>query len=268
MARNAAKKRWIKALVLTVGVADCVGLYYAQQKLDTPVPDEVRYDRTAIMVPEEHNMFRAGEQPRFAAAAPQELAAPAAAAVSPVTRLAKADVTAPAPKLAAAAPVAKAAPAPAPAPQPRAIVTPHLAKVEKPAAAFHPAPAKLTGASQTAALTLAPAAKVTLAKAAAPARAAKAPKAPKNAAPASLAKLVPQPRGNSEFSQAFASFDAPVDASVQLELALPTIEPVRVGSPAADFASASAPQLETPLPAPTVELPPVTATADTPEAKL
>jgi hypothetical protein len=266
MARNTAKKRWIKAIVLTIGVADCAGLYYAQQKLSTPVPDAIRYDRTAIMVPEEHSMFHAGQPTTFA-----PVLAEATPAAAPVARLAKAepDATAPkpAPVFAAAAPVAPPAAKAAPAPAPRAVVTPHLARVEAPAATFHAAPARLTGAKHTASLAAAPApvTSLKLARAEAPAKAVKAAKPARKAA--SLASLVPKPRHHSEFTQAFSTFEAPVEATAQLELALPTIEPARVGAAATDFA-ASTPVLEVPIPAAPVELPPMSASADTPEAKL
>ncbi len=71
-------KRWIKAAVLTVGVADCVGLYYAQQRLNAPVPDKIRFDRTAIMVPDGHDRFRVGATVLLAEAAASSSVAVAA----------------------------------------------------------------------------------------------------------------------------------------------------------------------------------------------
>jgi len=271
MARNAAKKRWIKAIVLTVGVADCVGLYYAQQRLSTPVPDAIRYDRTAIMVPEEHNMFRAGAPAGLALASANATsqAIPAAPVAAPAAaQMARAD-RAPAPA-AKAAPVAAsrlAAAVPAvpvvksvPASRPRTVVTPHLARVEAPAAQFPAASATLAEVRHTAAL-VAP-------RAAPEAKVARARSQAASEAPSSrLAGLVPKARRHSEFAKAFAAFEAPASAAVPLELALPG-EPARVAAPAADFAASAVPLLEVPLPPPAVELPPVTATAETPEAKL
>ncbi|MBC2664082.1 hypothetical protein H7F51_00970 [Novosphingobium flavum] len=296
MARNTAKKRWITAIVLGVGVADCVGIYYAQHRLDTAVPDEVRFDRVAIMAPQQNDLFHLGQPSQLAQAdvAPAPSLAPAKAPALTAPKLAVAPAVKPAvkaapvsaPRLAAAvAPAAPPAAKAAPAPAPRAIVTPHLARVERPEPVFHAAPARLVGAQHSAALALAPAAPVARIKAAAakagaaklasagiaPAKAAAAKDtvSKRKAARSGLAALVPAPREHSEFSQAFAGFDSPVQASAQLELALPTIEPGKVGAPATDMASARANTvLDVPLPAPAVELPPVTATADNGEAKL
>lgn len=267
MAVNKSRKRWIKAVVLTVGVADCVGLYYAQHRLNQPVPDAIRYDPTAIMVPEENSMFRAGDAPQFASAEP--VAGPATAAV-PVPARAE-PALAPQMAKAEAAPVGApkpAAPSLAVAPAPRTVVTPHLARIEPVVPGFHAAPAQpakpaLTSAKQTAGLILAAKAE----KPAAPVKQAMTKVAKPAHHATSLARLVPQQRDRSEFSSAFAGFDAPVDQAQQLELALPTIEPARIGAAATDFA-AGTPALEVPIPAAPVELPPMSASADTPEAKL
>ena len=275
MARNASQRRWIKAAVIAFGVADCMGIYYAQQRLNQPVPDAIRYDRAAIMAPEDNAMFHAGPAPQLAMtdtrAVPQiapSATAPRAAVAKPVAQ----------PVLAAAAPQPSVAPAKA-AP----VVTPHLARVDAPAPNIHAASAKvlraaLTSQANTVAIALAaPAAKAPAAKTASSlTKTVKAPlrqtlakaspdRASSHAKPSSLVHLVPQPRQSSEFASAFASFDAPIQPTQQLELALPSVEQDRVAQP--DFA-VSSPALETPIPAAPVELPPVSASADTPEAKL
>ena len=169
--------------------------------------------------------------------------------------------------LAALQPVAKAAPKPAAPKAVAPVVTPHLATVAQPERVFHAAPARLTHAKHTAALALGtdlPTAKVTTigkAKAKAHGR-------------ASLARLVPQPRESSEFATAFAGMDSPI-AAQPLEATLPTVAATPVlsadASPVADdggLATAKGPVLENVLPAPQPELPPVSASADEPAAKL
>ena len=388
MGKSWTKKRWVKAAVLTVGIADCAGIYYANHRLGETVPDDVRYDTLAVTIPQSSNMFQAGDAnmfgtpesaptrsgpalavietatPEVAPAIPS-IAAPKAApevlelaaapkagvgaptihapalasaapvkATAPVKVAAAARVPAPAAHLAAApaapakaaapaapsasgrpaahlalaapvlhAPVAKAAaptraaqptasPAPhlaqrslegprgasvsrmlaamqpaakaaAPAPVAKAhasVLTPHLAKLEKPPAEFHPAASSVTSQHHTAALALgsvAPSAKVKASVHKAPARSA-----------ASLAGLVPKARETSEFASAFAGLDAPL-SSDQLELALPALDTADAAT-AADtgLASAASPVLENVIPVAPAELPPVSASADEPAAKL
>jgi len=331
MAAKTSRKKLIKAVVLTVGLADCVGIYLANDRLGESVPDSVRYDRTAYTVPESANMFHAAEPAMFAdaasakaavqpaapaarmaaraaapvlelaaapaakpaaaaplahalAAAAPVKAAPAPKAEAPVAQLAMAapakaapaaKVAAPAaPKLAVRSaegprkaamsrvlaslqPVAKAAPATAPAHA--AIVTPHLAKVERPEAVFHSSGAKIVSAKQTAALTLGHAAPAKSTLRHAPAKAA-----------TSLAGLVPKARSTSEFSSAFAGFDAPLAANVPLEQQFGPADGQRDGG--ADLArnQSASPVLELTLPeaAPAPELPAMTATAETADVPL
>jgi hypothetical protein len=139
--RGWSKKRWIKAVVLAVGVADCAGIYYAGHQLDHSVPDDVRYDRTAYAVPERLNQFHAGDTAMFADA--QAPLAPAAAdrasalpvAPAPAPQMAVADGAAPRAATRAAAPVlqlgaARSAAANRPA---LALVAPSIAPVHAPA---------------------------------------------------------------------------------------------------------------------------------------
>ncbi len=219
MAVNKSRKQLIKAIVLTVGVADCVGIYLVSSRLDTAVPDEIRYDMAAYTIPENTNIFHA-ERPAFAEAAAPKLAVAAARA-----------------------PVVKAAPVPAHA----AIVTPHLANVDKPDAGFRAAGAKITSARLTAGLVL---------DHAAPAKAV-----------VSLAGLVPKTRASLDFASAFSGFDTPLGANVPLEN---VVAPTAAGDGANAFAQngISAPVLEVVIPEAAPELPAMTAAADTPEAAL
>lgn len=281
MGKNVSRKRWIKFAVFAVGVADCAGIYYASHRLDNSVPDDVRFDRTAYSIPEASNQFHAGDAVMFAdGAAASTASAPAlasagkaafapklaAAALVTAASVARASATAPvaAPEgprssavsrmLAALQPAVKEAPiAPVRASQ-APVVTPHLARVERPAAVFHGA-RMLTDARATAGFTGAASAK--------PA-AGTAPASPRRSA-TSLAGLVPKARTHSEFTAAFASLDAPIQASQQLEHGLPVL-----ADSAGDrgFASASAPQLENVVPAPAAELPAFSASAEDPAAKL
>lgn len=292
MGKNWSRKRWIKAALLTVGIADCVGIYYANSRLGQTVPDEVRYDRTAYTIPESSNMFHGAATPMFADAAPASapVAAPPARASAPQLAqaeprrapLAHALGAAPAPqaaKLAVVEPAASkvekpasrlaegprastvsrmiSAMAPAAKAAPASVVTPHLAKIEKPSGRFDASPAKLVSSKQTASLALG--AQPTSAKVKPAAKAAKASTA--------LAHLVPKARERATFATAFAGMDVPLQAGQQLELQLPT--PALAANPVdTGLASAQNPVLETSLPAPAVELPPVSASADMPEAKL
>jgi len=193
MGKSWTRKRWVKAAVLTVGVADCLGIYYASHRLDNTVPDEVRYDRTAYTVPESSNMFHAGNTEMFADADDNGVthSSPALASASPAAA---------APAMAAAAPrpvelaVAPASPLRAPV-----LVGTSAVKV-KPAAPAHlalaapaPAPAKAAPAPVVKAK---PAIQAHLALAAptkiAPAPVAKAPTA-KAAPVARLAAAAPKP---------------------------------------------------------------------------
>jgi len=158
MGKSLSKKRWIKAAVLTVGVADCLGIYYASHRLDNTVPDEVRYDRTAYTVPESSNQFHAGNTAMFAdagdggvthggpalAVASTPAAHPAKAAAAPkVVELAAAPAArAAVPSLRAPVLVGDAAPVARPAPAARlAAAAPVKATPAKAAPLARPAPA-------------------------------------------------------------------------------------------------------------------------------
>jgi len=187
MGKSWTRKRWIKAAVLTVGVADCVGIYYASHRLDNTVPDEVRYDRTAYTVPESSNLFHAGNTEMFADAGNNSVThgSPAMASASSAPTAPKAVELAAAPATPLRAPVLVSAPAVTAKPAAPA----HLA-LAAPAAA----PAKVASAPLAKAKPAAPA---HLAMAAAPAKAAPAPvvKAPaaKSALFARLAVAAPKP---------------------------------------------------------------------------
>ena len=183
MGKSWTRKRWVKAAVLTVGVADCVGIYYASHRLDNTVPDEVRYDRTAYTVPESSNMFHAGNTEMFADAGNNSVThgGPALASASPAAQAPKAVELAAAPATPLRAPVLVSAPAVA----------------AKPAAPAHlalAAPAKAAPAPVVKAKAAAPAHLALAAPAAHPAQAAPAPVAKaKTAAPARLALAAPAP---------------------------------------------------------------------------
>ena len=303
MSANKSRKQLIKAIVLTVGVADCVGIYLANNHLGNSVPDDVRYDQSVYALPTGADTFRTqpamfanaapaatrpaaalpAAQPVLALGAPAKAAPDAPAAVVPAApRLAAASaaqtLTAPslaahiaAPKpegprsasitktLAALQPAPRAASAaPAPALAHAAILTPHLAKVERPEAGFRTTTtAKIADPARSASLALAHAAPAKASLHRAPAKSA-----------SSLAGLVPKARASSEFASAFAGFDAPLAANVPIENAATPADSPAQG--AFDFAhnQSAAPVLENVLPelAPAPE--PLNASADSAEAAL
>lgn len=246
MAVQGSRKRWIKGALLVIGVADCAGIYLAQKRLSTPVPDAVRYDRTAFMVPESSNRFRT-DPVQFAEAMP------------PVASLAAAEpVALTAPELAVGPSAGDIVPVAAPASGESSIPDAARNTARSPAGRMAAALAKPV---------------LTLGR--------PAPEKPTHTeftrAFAGLgtvrAEGVRTADGRTSAGRvATAQLDAPTTAGVQLELPFPTIEPSRVSSATVDFASGavrgSDHRLEAPLPAEVTELPPVSAAADAGIAQL
>ncbi len=67
MAKRNSRKQWLKAVVLTIGAADCVGIYVVNNRLSTPVPDDIRFD-IAHALPADQGIFRPDQpnSPSFA----------------------------------------------------------------------------------------------------------------------------------------------------------------------------------------------------------
>lgn len=271
MAKSNSRKQWIKALVLTVGVADCVGIYMINQRLTAPVPDEVRFD-TAYTMPIDVGTFRPEQ-----GAAPVLAIGPAAVAAKPaVADAAAAKNSRPAVALAPAA----AAPAAVSVARSNDVRAPVVAAAPR---AVSPAPERLRLANVKVAAVAVPAGTVTTRlKAAKPAvlavkaappearsvrvvtRTAKVMRTNK----ATLSRLVPAERDETVFASAFAGLDNPVAADQQLEQLQGPADPALaeaqgdvdfaqafVAPAAADNAAPEAPVSELPAMAPAQELP-------------
>lgn len=254
MAVDMSRKQLIKAIVLTVGVADCVGIYLVNQRLGTAVPDEVRFDQTAYVLPARADKFQT-QSATFADAA-SSLAAPRLVARTAAAKVEGPRDSAVTKTLAALQPAAKASP-PSAASANVAVITPHLARIERSEAGLRTSGARIASASETASLAL---------DHVAPAKASVRPASAKSAT--SLAGLVPRSRTSSEFTSAFAGFDSPLAANVPLEnTAAPHDGP---SDGAVDFAQkqSASPTLEVTLPEAVAAPEPMTATIDTPGATL
>lgn len=266
MAKSNSRKQWIKALVLTVGVADCVGIYLINQRLTAPVPDEVRFD-TAYTMPMDVGTFR----PEQVSAAPVLAIAPSPAAKPANASAAAAKNARPAVALAPAAgagarqddvrmPMAAAAPRSV-APAPERL---RLADVKVPAVAV---PAGTVTARLKSAKPAVLAARVGAPEARtvrAVTRTAKVMRTSK----ASLSRLVPAERHETVFASAFAGLDNPVAAGQQLEQLQGPADPALaeaqgdvdfaqafVAPAATDNAAPEAPAAELPAIAPAQDLP-------------
>jgi hypothetical protein len=227
--QNNSRRKWIKAVVLTVGVADCAGIYLMNQKLNEPVSDEVRFD-TAYTMPLDTGTFRpdGNGAPALAMApvqaVPQNAAKPAApSAAAPAAR--PAATTLPAPRLAAAALPS----APIKAPSLR------LADLRMPAAGVPSGTVTVKSArtAQGDKVRLAAPQKSGLADGA-PARKAR------HTGPSSLQNLVPSAPADTVFSAAFAGLDNPVRSADTLDVKGGPVDPSLAEAPTiTDFAQST-----------------------------
>ncbi|MBU3992495.1 MAG: hypothetical protein KKA12_08140 [Alphaproteobacteria bacterium] len=234
MAKRNSRKQVLKAFVLTIGVADCAGIYVVNSRLSAPVPDDLRFD-LAYALPADQGVFRPDHANRqsFAmaptTAVPQETTLPeprSAAQPAPVVPL----VPAPSSSRAVALnePVApELARSPAVAPAPAGTVTTAL----KAPAVRLPVPATALFKSSVAAAADDRPVREKTAKAAKAAglAALDRPSASKlvptigagrSASGAALRNLVPAPRQETLFAAAFATLDAPIEAGQLLQEAV------------------------------------------------
>ena len=102
MAKRNSRKQVLKAFVLTIGVADCAGIYVVNSRLSAPVPDDLPFD-LVYALPADQGVFRPDHANRqsFAmaptTAVPQETTLPeprSAAQPAPVVPLVPAPVPA------------------------------------------------------------------------------------------------------------------------------------------------------------------------------
>lgn len=276
MAKRNSQKQLLKAIVLTIGVADCAGIYIVNNRLSAPVPDSLRFDM-AYALTADQGIFRPDQpnSPSFAmaptSAVPQAATQPAAR--SSADHLAFAAVSTASQPVAARDPVAARRPsiahlalgsadfahplAAAPALQPQlrvaGVTIPVAAVPIGTVTAALKAPAVKVPGSATALFksSVADAAsggpvKAQAAKSAKTTTLASLPQssaahlpgagARQNTSGSALRNLVPVPRHETLFAAAFANLDASIDPGQLVEAVLPRSD--HAGAPAAnvDFA--------------------------------
>lgn len=258
MAKRNSRKQVLKAFVLTIGVADCAGIYVVNSRLSAPVPDDLRFD-LAYALPADQGVFRPDRANRqsFAmaptAAVPQETTVPeprSAAQPAPVVALVPAasssravalnEPIAPAqaglvqPVAAGAEPARSLAAAPAPrlrvadsttAPSgtvTTALTAPAVRLPDSATALFKTSAADAAGDRPVRQKTAKAAKAAGLAALAPPSASKLAPTtgAARSDSGSALRNLVPAPRRETLFAAAFANLDAPIEVGQLLQEAV------------------------------------------------